>query len=80
IDESRPRGRTMLLYASEWKDEAAARQYFDAYQKVLRGKWKQLEITTHEPDRIAGKSEDGYFAVTRNGATILSKEGFAQPL
>jgi hypothetical protein len=80
IDESKPKGITMLIYASEWQDEASARQYFDAYQKVLHGKWKQMEITSQDADRISGKSEDGYFALTRKGAQILSEEGFARPL
>jgi hypothetical protein len=80
IDESKPRGSTMLIYASEWQDEASARQYFDAYQKVLHGKWKQMEITSQDADRVSGKSEDGYFVLTRKGAQILSEEGFARPL
>jgi hypothetical protein len=80
IDESKPKGSTMLIYASEWQDEASARQYFDAYQKVLHGKWKQMEIISHDADRISGKSEDGYFTLTRKGARILSEEGFARPL
>ena len=80
IDESKPKGSTMLIYASEWQDEASARQYFDAYQKILHGKWKQMEITSQDADRISGKSEDGYFALTRKGARILSEEGFARPL
>src|SRR5665213_252490 len=80
IDESKPKGSTMLIYASEWEDEGAAREYFEAYRKVLHGKWKRMEITAQDADRIAGKSEDGYFAVTRKGARVLSEEGFAQPL
>ena len=80
IDESKPKGSTMLIYASEWQDEDAAREYFDAYRKVLHAKWKRMEITSQDADHIAGKSEDGYFAVTRQGVHILSEEGFAQPL
>ena len=80
IDESKPGPRRTLVYASEWRDDEAASQYFDAYQQVLRGKWKQIEIKSNSADRVSGKSEDGYFAVTRNGKTVLSEEGFAQPL
>ena len=59
-----------LVYASEWSDEDAASQYFEAYRKVLRGKWKNVEVTAESPDRFSGKSEDGYFAVTRDGTTV----------
>jgi hypothetical protein len=80
IDESKPDRRMTLIYLSEWDDEAAASLYFDDYQKVLRGKWKQCQITSETPGRLAGKSEDGYFAVTRTGRRVLSREGFAQAL
>lgn len=80
IDEMKTDHRMTLVYASEWADEDAAMRYFDAYQKVLRGKWKNVAVSTNSGDRFAGKSEDGYFAVTRRGTTVLSKEGFGQPL
>ncbi len=77
IDESKPDHRMVLFYVSEWEDESAAAQYFDAYRKVLQGKWKQFEISSEDMTHLAGKSEDGYFAVTRTGTLVLSKEGFA---
>ncbi len=80
IDEMRPDHRMTMVYASEWADEDAAMRYFEAYEQVLRGKWKTVEVSTDSGDRFAGKSEDGYFAVTRHGNIVLSKEGFEQPL
>jgi hypothetical protein len=79
VDETKPGHRMTLVYASEWTDADAATQYFEAYQKVLRGKWKNLEVTGQSLDRFSGKSEDGYFAVTRDGSKVLSEEGFEQP-
>jgi hypothetical protein len=79
IDESKPGPRMTLVYVSEWRDDESASQYFDAYQQILHGKWKQIEITSQTADRFAGKSEDGYFSVTRNGKKVLSEEGFAKP-
>jgi hypothetical protein len=80
VDETKPNHRMTLVYASEWTDEDAASLYFAAYQKVLRAKWKSVEVTAENGDRFSGKSEDGYFAVTRDGNIVLSKEGFEQPL
>jgi hypothetical protein len=80
VDETKPGHRMTLVYASEWADEETASRYFEAYEKVLRGKWKSLEITAESQDRFSGKSEDGYFTVTRAGNTVLSKEGFERPL
>jgi hypothetical protein len=80
VDETKPGHRMTLVYASEWDDGDAAMQYFEAYRKVLRAKWKSLEVIVESPDRFSGKSEDGYFTVTREGNTVLSKEGFERPL
>jgi hypothetical protein len=80
IDETRPGHRLTLVYASEWGDDDTASQYFDAYRKVLRGKWKRLEIADQSASRFSGKSEDGYFLVTRDGKRVLSEEGFAESL
>ena len=80
LDKSKAGDRTTLVYLSEWSDADSASQYFEAYQTVLRGKWKTVEVTGKTPERITGKSEDGYFAVIRDGNKVLSKEGFEGPL
>lgn len=80
VDEMKPGHRMTLVYASEWDDAETAARYFEAYQKVLRGKWKTLEVDDRTSERFSGKSEDGYFEVTRTGNKVLSEEGFERPL
>ncbi|HWF09675.1 MAG TPA: hypothetical protein VG297_14495 [Bryobacteraceae bacterium] len=80
VDETKPAHRMMLVYESEWSDPDAAAQYFEAYQRVLRAKWKSVDVTVSDADRFSGKSEDGYFTVSRDGNKVLSEEGFEQPL
>ncbi len=80
VDEAKPDHRLTLIYESEWSDADAAAKYFDAYKEILRKKWKTVDVTGQTADRYAGKSEDGYFVVTRDGSKVLSKEGFEQPL
>ena len=68
VDETKKPGQRMtLVYASEWTDEDSATRYFEAYRKVLRGKWKSLEVTA--PESTARGSRESrrtaYFAVTR---------------
>lgn len=72
--------RMMLVYASEWTDEQSASEYFDAYRKILRGKWHKQEMIEESATRVSGKSEDGYFQLTVSGTEVLSQEGFPQPL
>jgi hypothetical protein len=80
IDEPKSKTATMLVYASSWPDEETARRYFDAYRKVLSGKWKHLEIAADAPDRVAGRSEEGFFLLVRNKSTVLAQEGYPDPL
>ena len=80
IDEAKADHRMMLLYVSDWIDEDSASQYFDDYSRVLRGKWKRVEVIKEDATRFSGKSEDGYFQVLRAGTRVSSEEGFAQPL
>ncbi|MGD1073503.1 MAG: ImmA/IrrE family metallo-endopeptidase [Bryobacteraceae bacterium] len=80
IDELKSDRRLMLVYASDWDSVDAAGQYFGDYQKVLRAKWKKIEVSVEDAQRFSGKSEDGYFSVALVGSEVLSEEGFAQPL
>jgi len=80
IDKSKPDGRLMLVYASEWRDDGSAASYFRAYQTVLKKKWKRLDVISASADRVTGKAEDGYFLLRRDGSIVLSQEGFAAPL
>ncbi len=75
--EHRATKRLMLLYASEWKDPASARDFFEAYQKVLNGKWKRCEVQTRSASAIAGEGDDGYFRLWIDGSRVRSEEGFA---
>jgi len=79
VDETKPEHRMTLVYVSEWSDADAAARYFRAYREILQKKWTNVEVTLQTPDRFTGKSEDGYFAVTRDDRRVLSEEGFAQP-
>jgi hypothetical protein len=79
IDEMKPDQHLTLVYASEWSDEDSATRYFEAYQKVLRGKSKRIETLAVTANTLSGRSEGGYFKVARNGKRILSQEGFPDP-
>lgn len=67
--------RTVLAYAVEFAGEDAARQYFAAYQRILRGKWKSMEVRESSPDSVSGLGDDGEFRLKRNGALVTSVEG-----
>lgn len=67
--------RTVLLYASEWDTEENAARMFDAYQKVLKGKWKNYRPAPDGAAAVNGEGDDGRFELRRNGVRITSVEG-----
>jgi hypothetical protein len=75
LDENKKAGRVVLLYASEWDSEDAARQYFAAYRVMLEKKWKKMTVATESADDVTGTGDDGRFELRRKGATVTSVEG-----
>ncbi len=65
----------VLLYSSEWEDAGAAREYFEAYQKVLRGKWKSMTIVSENQSVMRGRGDSGEFVVSISGTVVSSVEG-----
>jgi hypothetical protein len=70
--------RVALLYVSEWSDAGRARQMFDAYRKVMAGKWKAMKTTAEAESSLSGTSEDGAFHLRLEGSRVVSIEG-AEP-
>jgi hypothetical protein len=70
----------VLVYASTWDSEQSARQYFDLYGKVLRGKWKTVEFESQTPSELAGHGDSGYFRTWLDGATVNHIEGWKSQL
>ena len=67
--------RAVLRYASDWADADAATMYFDAYRRVLRSKWEQMEFSNRARTHFDGSGDNGRFIVTLDGASVTSLEG-----
>jgi len=78
--ERRAPAQVVLLYASEWDDAAAARQYFGLYRTLLGKKWKRLEIKSESDALVTGLGDDGYFALQVTGSVVTSLEGAENPV
>ena len=78
--ERRAPERVVLLYASDWDDAAAAKQYFGLYRTLLGKKWKRLEIKSESDASVAGLGDDGYFLLQWTGNTVTSLEGAESPI
>lgn len=75
LTENRAGRNIALLYASQWRDEASAKQMFDAYAKVLQGKWKHTTFTEKTDRLLSGTGDDGAFVVALDGSRLTSVEG-----
>jgi hypothetical protein len=64
-----------LSYSSAWEDAGAARRYFEAYRKVLQGKWKSMAIDSETPGAIRGRGDSGAFVTSIEGNVVTSVEG-----
>jgi len=75
VVEHKGNKRPVLLYASEWDTTENARKMFEAYRRVLKGKWKQMKIETDTPGSLTGSGDDGDFRVWMAGTRLSSVEG-----
>ena len=75
LEEKKSEQRVVLEYSVEWEDADWARQYFEAYQQVLRKKWRKIEVQMRDDSTFAGRGDDGYFVVRLEGTVVRSLEG-----
>jgi hypothetical protein len=68
-------GYSVLSYISAWDSPSAAREYFNLYQRVLKGKWKKMEVTSATENEITGVGDSGRFTVRIAGQSVQSVEG-----
>ncbi len=72
----RKRGENaVLLHASVWAGEGAARRFFEFYRRVLEGKWERVSFTSNGAGEYAGEGGGGRFVVRLAGASVYAVEG-----
>jgi hypothetical protein len=70
----------ILFYASQWDSHSTAAEYFSAYQKILRSKWKHMDETLTTKDTLRGTGDNGAFETRLIGDRVTSVEGMVVPL
>lgn len=73
--ENKKEGYPVLSYVSLWDSPEAARVYFGLYQRVLKGKWKKMEVASSSDTEISGNGDSGRFTVRISGSSVQSIEG-----
>ena len=75
LEENKKEKRVVLEYAVEWENPEWARRFFEAYQDVLRKKWRKIDEPARTDSTFSGRGDDGYFLVRLHGAVVSSLEG-----
>lgn len=65
----------LLRWSADWDSPESARAFLVHYQKVLRGKSRQLDLRQDSPTQLSGTNEHGGFVVTVDGARVTALEG-----
>ena len=65
----------VLAYASEWTTPEAAREFFTLYQRVMKGKWKEMKVSERAADHVFGTGDSGKFELRISGTTVTTVEG-----
>lgn len=73
--EDKQSKRPALSYVSQWDSPGSARHYFELYRKVLRGKWKNMEVTSESAGELRGVGDSGRFVVRLDNDCVSSLEG-----
>jgi hypothetical protein len=73
--EEKKKRHTVLLYASVWEDPASAKEMFEAYRRILTGKWKTVLAKKEAAGLLIGEGDDGYFRLQLEGTRLTSIEG-----
>jgi len=73
--EHKKDGYPVLSYVSQWDSPESAAAYFALYQRVLRGKWKNMNVTSASATEVTGTGDSGRFTVRLAGTSVQSIEG-----
>jgi hypothetical protein len=73
--ESKKEKLPLLTYVTEWDSAESARRYFELYQKVLKGKWKHMDVALSSEEAYTGSGDSGKFEVHLRGTTVQDLEG-----
>ena len=70
----------LLTFASTWDSAESAGRYLELYGRVLKGKWKKLEVASQTAVEITGHGDTGYFRAWKDGASVFHLEGLQSPI
>jgi hypothetical protein len=65
----------VLAFVVDWDSPEAAETFLALYRRVLKGKWKKLDISAQSATELSGTGDNGKFQVRQVGNAVQSLEG-----
>jgi hypothetical protein len=65
----------VLTFVSDWESPEAAETFFRLYVKVLKAKWKKMEVAQDSASEVSGSGDSGKFQLRLSGNTVQCMEG-----
>jgi hypothetical protein len=65
----------VLTNVSEWDSKESAQAAFQMYSRVLKAKWKKMEVTAQSDGEVSGVGDSGRFRLWLDGMAVQSVEG-----
>jgi hypothetical protein len=65
----------VLTFVTDWESPEAAGTFYRLYVKVLKAKWKMMQIASDTASDVTGSGDSGKFQLRLSGNTVQSIEG-----
>ena len=75
VYESKNEKYPVLTFKSEWDSPESATKFCELYQRVMKGRWKKIQVERTGPEVFTGSGDSGKFRLRCVGATVESVEG-----
>jgi hypothetical protein len=65
----------VLAFVSDWESPEAASTFYRLYVKVLKAKWKKMEVAKDSASEVTGSGDSGKFQLLLSGNSVQCIEG-----
>ena len=66
---------SVITYVSEWDSSESAHRFFELYERVMKARWKKMDVEHRDEGKIIGTGDDGRFQLWVSGTKVQSIEG-----
>jgi hypothetical protein len=65
----------VLTFVSDWESPEAAETFYRLYVKVMKAKWKKMDVASNSATEVTGSGDSGKFQLRLSGNSVQCIEG-----